>query len=73
MYVTTGVYSRSAQEEIVDDRYPIVLIHSLRLSQEIRRMAHDSHRGDITRLLTDLTADYGEMVSPRRPEEVLFI
>ncbi|MFJ1759793.1 restriction endonuclease [Amycolatopsis sp. NPDC088138] len=72
-YVTTGVYSRAAQEEIIDDQYPILLIDGRKLAEEVRRMAFDSHGGDVSALLADIEHDYLGAVSSRRPEEVLHL
>jgi hypothetical protein len=71
VYVTTGVFSRQAQIEIIDDRYPIVLVPGKRLAEEVRRMAYASYGGD-TRALLEATADeYSTAITFRRPEEVL--
>jgi hypothetical protein len=71
VYVTTGTYTKAAQEEIVDDRYPIVLIDGRTLATIVRRMALDTVAGDIHDLLDDITAQYPNAVAARRPEEVL--
>ncbi len=71
VYVTTSDYSRNAQEEMVEDQYPIVLIDGRRLAEEVRRMAMDSHGGDLEAFLSDLASGYEEAVTSRRPEEVL--
>jgi hypothetical protein len=71
VYVTTGVYSNKAQEEIIDDQYPILLIDGRHLAEEVRRMAFDSHGGDVDALLAGIEHDYRDAVSARRPEEVL--
>ncbi|MEU8631432.1 restriction endonuclease [Amycolatopsis sp. NPDC048633] len=71
VYVTTAVYSLKAQEEIVEDQYPILLIDGRRLAEEVRKMAFDSHGGDVDALLRDIEHGYKNAVSARRPEEVL--
>jgi hypothetical protein len=73
VYVTTGVYSRAAQEEILDDQYPILLLDGRRLAEEARRMAFESHGGDVNALLADVDRDYKTAVSARRPDEVLLL
>jgi Restriction endonuclease AspBHI N-terminal/Restriction endonuclease len=73
VYVTTGVYSRAAQEEILDDQYPILLLDGRRLAEEARRMAFESHGGDVSALLADVDRDYKTAVSARRPDEVLLL
>lgn len=71
VYVTTGVYSRAAQEEMIDDQYPVILIDGLRLAEEVRRMAIEGHAGDVEALLSDASSGYHDAVTARRPEEVL--
>jgi len=72
VYVTTGVFSRQAQIEIIDDRYPLVLIAGGRLAEVVRRLAYTSYGGDIKALLAATTAGYAGAVTSRRPEEVLY-
>ncbi|ADL45292.1 restriction endonuclease [Micromonospora aurantiaca ATCC 27029] len=70
-YVTISDYSRNAQEEMMDDQYPIVLIDGRRLAEEVRRMASDSHGGNLNTFLSELASGYEEAVTSRRPEEIL--
>ncbi len=70
-YVTTGTYSRGAQLEMIEDDYPIVLVHGLRLAREVRLMAYEDHGGDVGSLLQATVARHPELVAHRRPEEIL--
>lgn len=72
-YVTTGTYSRPAQLEMIEDDYPVVLVHGLRLSREVRLMAYDSYGGDVDQLLGSTAAMHPELISRRRPEDVLVL
>jgi hypothetical protein len=36
VFVTTGIFSRAAQEELHSDRYPVLLINGKRLAREVR-------------------------------------
>lgn len=38
VFVTTGVYSRSAQIEIAEDKYPVILINGQRLARELQKV-----------------------------------
>jgi hypothetical protein len=67
----TGSYSDAAQKEIIDDRYPIVLIDGDTLATHVRRMAITDHNGDLNALLDDIVRQYPETLATRRPEEVL--
>jgi len=41
VFVTTGVFSRAAQEELYQDKYPVVLINGSRLAREIRLLTNE--------------------------------
>ena len=46
VYVTTGVISRPAQLEMVDDQYPILLISGRDLAIYAQRLAQEAHGGN---------------------------
>ncbi len=70
-YVTTGTYSRAAQIEMIEDDYPIVLVHGLRLAREVRLMAYESFGGSVEDVIRHSITAHGSLVAHRRPEEVL--
>ncbi len=41
VFVTTGVFSRAAQEELYQDKYPVILINGSRLAREIRLLTNE--------------------------------
>jgi hypothetical protein len=71
VYVTTGSFSRQAQEEIIDDQYPVVLIAGGTLATTVRRMSQANYGGDLTALLQTTADQYVDAVTHRRPEEVI--
>lgn len=71
-YVTTGTYSRGAQLEMIEDDYPVVLVHGLRLAREVRMMAYQDFGGDVDNLIRATVEQHPQLVAHRRPEEVLF-
>ncbi|WP_410601814.1 restriction endonuclease [Amycolatopsis sp. lyj-90] len=71
VYVTTGAFSENAQVEIVEDRYPIVLVNGLMVAQQVRQLANEDHRGDLEECITALTVGSTAEVVHRRPEEIL--
>lgn len=71
VFVTTGSFSRQAQIEIIDDQYPVVLVHGLALVNHVRRIAAGKQSGDVQQLLDEVAAEYESKVVYRRPEEVL--
>lgn len=70
-YVTTGTYSRPAQLEMIEDDYPVVLVHGLRLSREVRMMAYENYGGNVDALLRESAEAHPGLIAHRRPEEVL--
>lgn len=72
-YVTTGTYSRPAQLEMIEDDYPVVLIHGLRLSREVRLMAYENYGGNVEHLLRESAATHPQLIAHRRPEEILMM
>lgn len=70
-FVTTGSFSKQAQIEVIDDQYPVVLVPGRALVEEVRRLAGASFDGDVAALLQMITEEYVELVTSRRPEEIL--
>jgi hypothetical protein len=73
IYVTTGSFSESAQIEIVEDRYPIILVNGLTLSEQVRHIANKDHGGDLAECITKLVDGSPAEVIQRRPEEILLL
>ena len=69
IFVTTGVFSKQAQVEVIDDQYPLVLVPGLELAREVIRMAELSFEGDVNALLDSIVDSYEGEVTSRRPEE----
>ncbi|KAA1376612.1 restriction endonuclease [Aeromicrobium fastidiosum] len=71
VFVTTGSFSRQAQIEIVDDQYPVVLIHGKTLVEEVLNIAAESFGGDVDAFLASAFDAHATSVAHRRPEEIL--
>ncbi|BCB81201.1 hypothetical protein Pflav_076110 [Phytohabitans flavus] len=71
VFVTTGVFTKQAQIEVIDDQYPLVLVDGKTLAEQVLRMAAADHNGDLDALLTSVTADYDIAITYRRPNEIL--
>jgi hypothetical protein len=69
-YVTTGTFSTHTQQEVADDRYPLILIPGGQVARSMRAMAL---RDGITvnELLHRIDARYEERVRDRDPSQVL--
>lgn len=70
-YVTTAMFSRRAQEEIIEDQYPILLVHGRRLASEVMVLSHQGGYSDVLSYLDAVDAKYAARVDVRRPEEIL--
>ena len=71
VFVTTGVISRSAQIEMAEDQYPILLVSGADLALYTEQMI--SEQGiTLSSFLDQISAEYPQSLSRRRPEEVVF-
>jgi len=71
-YVTTSYFSERVQREVLEDQYPILLIHGLELATAVQTLVRETAATSVVDFLSDLDATYEGMVSARRPEEILF-
>jgi len=71
IYVTTSFFSEPVQQEIIEDRYPIILINGSKLSSEVLEMMIEQGYSDVKDFLRDIDSRYKESVSPQRPEQIL--
>lgn len=69
-YVTTGYFSRPVQAEVVDDEYPLLLVHGLRLATETIQLARENGQ-TVAAFLQAMDQKYAGLIQDRRPEEVL--
>lgn len=72
VYVTTSFFSVPVQEEVFEDRYPVVLIHGLRLAQEIDALLIERKLTGTDELLEGVDAGYNARLDFKDPEEILF-
>jgi predicted DNA binding CopG/RHH family protein len=70
-YVTLGAFSGPVQREIIDDKYPLLLIPGATVAREVIAAASESAHGDLNEYLSAVDAEYEKCVSNRRPEEIL--
>ncbi len=72
-FVTTSYFSEAVQQEVIEDRYPIVLIHGKRLAEEVIKIVHEEDRyDDVCQFLDELSAGYEDRIQQRQPEEILY-
>ena len=72
MYVTTSYFSEQVQREVLEDRYPIILVNGLRLSEEVSELAHEQGDQSILDFLRAVDSGHDAQVMHRDPEEILF-
>ncbi len=70
-YVTTSYFSEPVQEEVIEDEYPIVLIHGLQLAQVVLELLLERGMKATTPLLEEIDSKYLERITFRRPSEIL--
>jgi hypothetical protein len=71
VFVTTGAYSEAAQMEILEDRYPIILINGRALVGQLREIANENDSGDLGACLHRIIVETQLKAAHRRPEEIL--
>jgi len=70
VYVTTSYFSDAVQKEIIEDQYPIVLVHGKRIAEEVAIGMFE--RGfSVHSFLEEIDNTYESRVLLRRPEEIL--
>jgi len=70
VYVTTGVFSESAQTELHADKYPVVLINGKRLARELRLIMNMENRS-LRELLVRERKWYEDNIEPLAPERII--
>lgn len=70
VYVTTGMFSESAQEELYSDKYPMVLINGKRIAREIR-LIMNTENINLEDLLNRERRWYEEHMEPVDPVRII--
>lgn len=72
VYVTTSYFSERVQQEVIEDEYPIVLIHGKRIAEEVIKIIHESDVfTSVEKYLDHLSSEFEDRIRQRKPEEVL--
>jgi restriction endonuclease Mrr len=72
VYVTTSYFSPRAQQEVIDDEYPLVLVHGRQLAEAVRQIMFERGITNVDKFLVDVDATYEERRAVRNPSEILF-
>lgn len=70
VYVTTSYFSKNVQMEVIEDQYPIMLIHGLKLAQTVQKMIY-KEGCSLDEYLNMIIEEYPHSIKIRRPEEIL--
>jgi hypothetical protein len=71
VYVTTSFFSERVQREVIEDRYPLLLINGRRLAEEVLSLLVESRSSDLNAFLIAVDGTYDRQIVPRDPEEIL--
>jgi len=71
VYVTTSFFSRHVQAEVVEDEYPLILIHGLQIAQTLDEMMFERGLSSVLPILKEVEDAYESRISFRRPAEIL--
>jgi hypothetical protein len=71
VYVTTSYFSEQVQAEVLEDKYPILLVNGLRVAQEVAQWSHEAGL-TVEELLLRLSASYDERIGHREPEQIIY-
>jgi len=71
VYVTTSYFSTRAQQEVIDDEYPLVLVNGLQLVEVVSRIMYERGVSDLHTFLDQVDATYEGRRAVRNPSEIL--
>ena len=71
VYVTTSYFSESVQREIIEDKYPILLINGLKLARIVNSLILKEGFKSLRDFLEEIDNGYEGKIARRNPEEIL--
>jgi Restriction endonuclease AspBHI N-terminal/Restriction endonuclease len=71
VYVTTSYFSDASQREVIEDQYPILMVHGLRLSREVTELASNAGFNSVYAYLDHIDSQHDAWLQTRSPEEIL--
>jgi len=72
VYVTTSYFSNPAQIEILEDKYPLLLINGKKLAELVNEIVIEKRYKNVTEYLEKVNSEYEGLIQYRDPEEILF-
>ena len=71
VYVTTSYFSDPAQIEILEDKYPLLLINGKKLAELVNEIVFDQGYKNVAEYLQKVDSEYEGLIQYRDPEEIL--
>jgi hypothetical protein len=71
VYVTTSFFSPQTQREVIEDRYPIVLINGKRVGEEVHKMTVEEGGVSVKAFLRKFEAEEDDLLTIADPEDLL--
>ena len=72
VYVTTSYFSDKVQIEILEDKYPLLLINGKKLAEIVNEILFDQGYKNVREYLNKVDSEYDGAIKYRDPEEILF-
>ena len=72
VYVTTSYFSDPAQIEILEDKYPLLLINGKKLAELVNEIVIEKGYKNVAEYLEKVNSEYEGLIQYRDPEEILF-
>jgi hypothetical protein len=73
VYVTTSFFSPQTQREVIEDRYPIVLINGKRVGEEVHKMTIEAGGVSLKAFLDEIEEEHDHLSTIADPEDLLTI
>jgi Restriction endonuclease AspBHI N-terminal/Restriction endonuclease len=71
VYVTTSFFSSQTQREVIEDRYPIVLINGKRVGEEVHKMTVEAGGVPLKTFLDEFEKEHDHLSTLADPEDLL--
>jgi hypothetical protein len=71
VYVTTSFFSEQVQAEVMEDKYPILLVNGLKVAQEVTNWSHEVGL-TVEELLERVSSGYNDRIGHREPEQIIY-
>ena len=72
VYVTTSYFSDPAQIEILEDKYPLLLINGKKLAELVNEIVIEKGYKNVAEYLQKVNSEYEGLIQYRDPEDILF-